>query len=155
MMTLEEIRQQFDKNEIRRIKLGAFDIDSTLRGKYISTEKFLSAAQSGLSFCDVIFGWDIGDLLYDNVKFTGWHTGYPDANCRIALDTLRLIPWEPGTALFLMDFVGHDGKPLPIAPRQVLERPQGWATRRIFPPSMSFSSSAKHPKACAPRIFAI
>src|SRR5690242_18220711 len=122
MMTLEEIRQQFDKNEIRRIKLGAFDIDSTLRGKYISTEKFLSAAQSGLSFCDVIFGWDIGDLLYDNVKFTGWHTGYPDANCRIALDTLRLIPWEPGTALFLMDFVCRDGKPLSIAPRQVLER---------------------------------
>src|SRR5579872_7047380 len=122
MMTLEEIRQKLDKNEIRRIKLGAFDIDSTLRGKYISTEKFLSAAQSGLSFCDVIFGWDIGDLLYDNVKFTGWHTGYPDANCRIALDTLRLIPWEPGTALFLMDFIGRDGQPLPIAPRQVLER---------------------------------
>jgi glutamine synthetase len=121
-MTLEEVVKRIEQNEVRRIKLGAFDIDSTLRGKYISSEKFLSAAQSGMSFCDVIFGWDIGDVLYDNVKFTGWHTGYPDANCRIALDTFRLIPWEPGTAFFLLDFAGRDGQPLPIAPRQVLQR---------------------------------
>jgi glutamine synthetase len=121
-MTLEEVRKLLDQNEVKRIKLGAYDIDGTLRGKYVSSEKFHSAAQSGLGFCDVIFGWDIGDVLYDNVKFTGWHTGYPDANCRIALDTFRLIPWEPGTAFFLMDFVTRDGQPLPIAPRQVLQK---------------------------------
>ncbi len=121
-MTLEEVRKLLEQNEVKRIKLGAYDIDGTLRGKYVSSEKFHSAAQSGMGFCDVIFGWDIGDVLYDNVKFTGWHTGYPDANCRIALDTFRLIPWEPGTAFFLMDFVTRDGQPLPIAPRQVLQR---------------------------------
>ena len=121
-MQLGEFRGLLEKHNIKRVKLGAFDTDCTLRGKYISTEKFLSAAQSGLSFCDVIFGWDIGDVLYDNAKFTGWHTGYPDASCRVALDTFRLIPWEPGTAFFLMNFVGRDGEPLPIAPRQVLER---------------------------------
>jgi glutamine synthetase len=121
-MTLEQARKQLEQNDVKRIRLGAYDIDGSLRGKYVSSEKFHSAAQSGLGFCDVIFGWDIGDVLYDNVKFTGWHTGYPDANCRIALDTLRLIPWEPGTAFFLMDFVTRDGQPLPIAPRQVLQR---------------------------------
>lgn len=121
-MQAGEIRALLEKHNIQRIKLGAFDIDSTLRGKYISTEKFLSAAHSGLGFCDVIFGWDIADVLYDNARFTGWHTGYPDANCRIDLDTFRLIPWEPGTAFFLLDFVGKDGNALPIAPRQVLQR---------------------------------
>jgi glutamine synthetase len=121
-MTLEEVRKLLEQNEVKRIKLGAYDIDGTLRGKYVSSEKFHSAAQSGMGFCDVIFGWDIGDVLYDNVRFTGWHTGYPDANCRIALDTFRLIPWEPGTAFFLMDFVTRDGQPLPIAPRQVLQK---------------------------------
>ena len=121
-MKLEEVRKLLDQNEVKRIKVGAYDIDGALRGKYVSKEKFDSAAQSGLGFCDVIFGWDIGDVLYDNVRFTGWHTGYPDAHCRIALDTFRLIPWEPGTAFFLMDFVTREGQPLPIAPRQVLER---------------------------------
>jgi len=121
-MTRGDVRDLLEKHKIQRVKLGAFDIDCTLRGKYISKEKFLSAADSGLSFCDVIFGWDIADVLYDNAKFTGWHTGYPDANCRMDLDTFRLIPWEPGTAFFLLDFVGKDGGPLAIAPRQVLQR---------------------------------
>jgi glutamine synthetase len=121
-MTFEEVGKLLEQKEVKRIKLGAFDIDGALRGKYVSREKFDSAAQSGMGFCDVIFGWDICDVLYDNVKFTGWHTGYPDAHCRIALDTVRLIPWEPGTAFFLMDFVTPDARPLPIAPRQVLER---------------------------------
>jgi glutamine synthetase len=118
----ESIRRRFEDNHIRRVKLGAFDMDATLRGKYISLEKFWPAAESGLGFCDVIFGWDIGDVLYDNVKFTGWHTGYPDAHCRIDFASYRLVPWEPGTAFFLLDFCDAGGQPLGIAPRQVFQR---------------------------------
>jgi len=121
-MDRESIRRRFEDNHIRRVKVGAFDIDATLRGKYISLEKFWSAVESGLGFCDVIFGWDIGDVLYDNVKFTGWHTGYPDAHCRIDLASYRLVPWEPGTAFFLLDFRRPNGDPLEEAPRQVFER---------------------------------
>lgn len=121
-MDRESIRRRFEDNHVRRVKLGAFDTDATLRGKYISVEKFWSAAESGLSFCDVIFGWDIGDMLYDNVKFTGWHTGYPDAHCRIDMSSYRLVPWEPGTAFFLLDFCDAQGAPLAIAPRQVFQR---------------------------------
>ena len=80
---LQNIGELFEKHHIQRVKLGAFDIDCTLRGKYISLEKFWSAVESGIGFCDVIFGWDIGDALYDNAKVTGWHTGFPDATARI------------------------------------------------------------------------
>src|ERR1700691_446318 len=118
----ESIRRRFEDNHIRRVKLGAFDTDATLRGKYISVEKFWTAAESGLGFCDVIFGWDIGDVLYDNAKFTGWHTGYPDAHCRIDMSSYRLVPWEPGTAFFLLDFCDAAGGPLEIAPRQGFQR---------------------------------
>jgi glutamine synthetase len=111
-----------EKQGVRRVKVGITDIDGILRGKYISLEKFASAAKSGLAFCDVVLGWDIGDALYDNVSFTGWHTGYPDAQCRIDPGTERRIPWEPGTAFFLMDLYGRDGEPLPLSPRQVLRR---------------------------------
>jgi glutamine synthetase len=132
MIDRESVRRRFEDNQIRRVKLGAFDTDATLRGKYISVEKFWSAADAGLGFCDVIFGWDIGDMLYDNVKFTGWHTGYPDAHCRIDLGTFRLVPWEPGTAFFLMDFCDAEGKPLPIAPRQVFQRVLARAAERGY-----------------------
>ncbi len=76
----------------------------------------------GMGFSDVIFGWDIGDVLLDNVKLTGWHTGYPDAVARIDLDTYRAIPWEPGTALFLLDLYDKGGRPMEVAPRSLLRR---------------------------------
>ena len=116
------VKRKFEEREVRRVKLGVFDIDGVLRGKHVSLDKFWSAEQAGMGFCDVIFGWDIGDVLYDNVKYTGWHTGYPDAHCRMDLSTFRQVPWEPGTVLFLLDMVGKDGQALPIAPRQVLQR---------------------------------
>jgi glutamine synthetase len=131
-MDLESIKRRFEDFHIRRVKLGAFDIDGILRGKYISLEKFWPAVESGLGFCDVIFGWDICDVLYDNVKFTGWHTGYPDAHCRIDLASYRMVPWEPGTAFFLLDFCRPDGQPLAIAPRQVFARVLARAAERGY-----------------------
>jgi glutamine synthetase len=103
----------FEKHQIRRVKVGCVDTDCTLRGKYISLEKFQSAS---IGFCDVLFGWDIADALYDNATFTGWHTGYPDGKCQIDPDTFRVIPWEPGTAFFLLDFEAE------ISPRAVFRR---------------------------------
>lgn len=122
MNDADAVLRRLSDERVRRVKLGVHDIDGILRGKYVSLEKFESAVKSGLGFCDVIFGWDSADVLYDNVTYTGWHTGYPDAQARIDCDTLRMIPWEPGTAFFLMDLLDRVGSPLAISPRQVLQR---------------------------------
>ena len=65
------------------VKVGVFDIDGIMRGKYMGKDKFLSALDKGFGFCDVVLGWDSYDQLYDNVQITGWHTGYPDADVHI------------------------------------------------------------------------
>src|SRR5215831_2552908 len=122
MIDIGDVRERFRENQIKRVKLCAVDMDGVLRGKWVSMEKFVSMAESSGGFCDVVFGWDIGDVLLDNLKYTGWHTGFPDAVCRVDLDTYREIPWEPGTALFLLDFRNARDEPLEIAPRQVLQR---------------------------------
>src|SRR5512146_190851 len=119
---VDALRRAFEERGISKVKIGGFDIDGVLRGKYVSLDKFFAAAESGLGFCDVVFGWDIADQLYDNAEVTGWHTGYPDTTATIDLSTFRVIPWEPGTAAFLLDFRDFAGKPLAIAPRQVLQR---------------------------------
>src|SRR5258707_8475583 len=87
------LRQEFDRAQVRKVKLGGFDIDGILRGKYVSVEKFWGIAEGALAFCDVIFGWDSGDVLYDNAQVTGWHSGYPDTRATVDLTTYRLIPW--------------------------------------------------------------
>lgn len=133
-MTLAEVLDKFEENNTERVRLAAVDIDGVLRGKYISIEKFKSAADTGLGFCDVIFGWDIADALYDNVSITGWHTGYPDVHARIDLSSLRMVPWEPGTAFFLLDLYDNHGNPLAVSPRQVLQRAVQLAEQRHFRP---------------------
>jgi glutamine synthetase len=104
---------------IEHVKIGVFDTDGVMRGKYLSREKFLSGVAKNLGFCDVILGWDSNDQLYDNTRFTGWHTAYPDATVRILPATQRDIPFEPKTVLFLGEFAGRAEA---VCPRGTLRR---------------------------------
>ncbi len=123
-MTVEVLKKKFEELKIRKVKVGGFDVDGVLRGKYVSLEKFWSVAEPGFGFCDVIFGWDIADVLYDNAKVTGWHSGYPDAHAIIDLDTFRVLPAEPDTAAFVVDFAEKEGaghRAHPACPRSLLK----------------------------------
>jgi glutamine synthetase len=106
----------------RKIKIGLTDIDGILRGKYISLDKFLSVINSDSGFCDVVFGWDAGDVAYDNVKYTGWHTGYPDAPARIDTNTFRKIPWENDIPFFLAELSDSNSNPARVCPRRLLKK---------------------------------
>jgi len=119
---LQATRAWLSERGISKIKLGAVDLDGIWRGKYVSMEKFFSSAESSMGFCDVVFGWDLADELYDNAQVTGWHTGYPDMIAKVDLSTARVIPWEPDTAAFLLDFVNRDGTPFEPSPRQLLQK---------------------------------
>ena len=99
-----DVRKLLKERDLSHVKLGVFDTDGVLRGKYMAREKFLSALDSGFGFCDVVLGWDSDDQLYDNVTFTGWHTGYPDAPTRILPESCREIPFEDGGLFFLCEF---------------------------------------------------
>lgn len=115
----EEARQLVESRELQYVKVGAFDLDGILRGKYISRKKFLSALDSGFGFCDVVLGWDNNDQLYDNVSFTGWHTGFPDACVRVLPETARNLPYEENGLFFLGEFTGEAEQ---ICPRGLLRR---------------------------------
>jgi glutamine synthetase len=121
-MSHEEIFAYVRSHESGRVKVAVADIDGVLRGKYISSEKFLASAHGDLGFCDVVFGWDMTDAAYDNSSYTGWHSGYPDAKVKLSLDSFRKIPWENGTPFFLGEFIDASGAALSICPRQLLRK---------------------------------
>jgi glutamine synthetase len=120
-----------------KVKIAYPDIDGILRGKYIAVDKFLSALNGNISFCDVIFGWDAGDVCYDNVSYTGWHTGYPDAAANLDLQTFRKIPWESDVPFFLGELLDNKGNPSAVCPRQLLKRVNSQAEKMGF--SAAFS----------------
>ncbi|HEV7620997.1 MAG TPA: glutamine synthetase, partial [Flavisolibacter sp.] len=136
-MDPKQIIQYVNDHPSGKVKIAYSDIDGILRGKYIAREKFLSCIESNTGFCDVIFGWDAADAAYDNTKFTGWHTGYPDAPARIDLSTFRKIPWENDLPFFLGEMIDEKGNPLYVCPRQLLKKVLGDATKMGFVPYFS------------------
>jgi glutamine synthetase len=121
-MTTKEILQYVKEHPSGKVKIAVSDIDGILRGKYISAEKFSSVIENGLGFCNVIFGWDAADVVYDNVEYTGWHTGYPDSHCVLDINTFRKIPWENDVPFFLGELADEKGNTSSICPRQLLKK---------------------------------
>ncbi len=122
--TAADARAIVEERGLSHVKVGVFDIDGVMRGKYMGREKFFSALEKGFGFCDVVLGWDSNDQLYDNVAFTGWKTAYPDAAVRILPNTARDIPFEGDMLLFLGEFTGGAEA---ICPRAALRRVLGRA----------------------------
>lgn len=136
-MTKKEILDYVKQHPLQKVKIAITDIDGILRGKYISVEKFLSIADSTFGMCDVVFGWDSNDVSYDNVKFTGWHTGYPDALVKIDFNSFRTIPWEQNVPFFLGSFVTENNEAVHVCPRQLLHKVKVEAESAGFIPYFS------------------
>lgn len=112
----EQVVQEVKNSSNPKVKVAVTDIDGVLRGKYLHKDKFLSLLEGGFGFCDVVFGWDINDLAYEGMDFTGWHTGYPDALAHLDLQTFRKVPWDQDVAFFLGDFQ------VDVCPRNLLKK---------------------------------
>lgn len=117
--TKEDVRTYIAQKNPLHVKVGFFDMDGVFRGKYIAQSKFLSALEGGYGFCNSVLGWDVADALYDNSQYTGWHSGFPDANLRILPESGMILPFENETLFFLSEFAGTAEK---ICPRGVLRR---------------------------------
>ncbi len=114
-----DARAIVEARKLDHVKVGVFDHDGILRGKYMGRDKFFQALDKGFGFCDVVLGWDSNDQLYDNVRYTGWHTAYPDAPVRVLPETCRAIPFEGDMLLFLGEFSDQAEA---VCPRATLRR---------------------------------
>ncbi|MDX1642115.1 MAG: glutamine synthetase, partial [Balneolaceae bacterium] len=120
-MTRDEIIKAVKENNSKQVKFAVTDIDGILRGKSISKEKFFKSLDDEIGFCNVVFGWDANDAVYDNSEVTGWHTGYPDSQARIDLSTFRKIPWNHNIPFFLGDFQNSNDLS-EVCPRTLLRK---------------------------------
>ena len=53
---------------------------------------------------------------------SSWDTGYGDFAMAPDLETLRMVPWLPGTAMVMADVQWGDGREVAASPRQILRR---------------------------------
>lgn len=133
-MDIKHILENLNSLNNNKVKFAVTDIDGVLRGKTIHIDKFKETIKGTIGFCDVIFGWDVNDVCYTNTKFTGWHTGYPDAEVKIDLSTFRQIPWDNKTPFFIGDL--QEETPI-VCPRSLLRSIVKKSETMGFKPIMS------------------
>ncbi|MCC3305737.1 glutamine synthetase family protein [Sneathiella sp. HT1-7] len=117
--TVTDARSIIEDRDLDFVKVGVFDIDGVLRGKYLSKDKFFSILETGFGFCDVVLGWDVNDQLYDTESYTGWSNGYADAKVVPIIDSCRELPLEDNMLFFQLEFGDRAGH---VCPRQTLKR---------------------------------
>ena len=121
MDELESKVSDFREKGVAHVKIGFTDIDGVIRGKYVDLEKFYSLLKKGGGFCDCVLGWDIDDQLYEGFdkSFTGWHSGFPDAQYKLIVESERWLD-EENCPFFLAEFEADGDHP--ICPRTRLRK---------------------------------
>jgi glutamine synthetase len=114
------VEQLIEEHSIDTVKVGGADYDGIYRGKRLPTDVFLDGLEHGFAQGDVLFGWDIAEYLVPGLRFTNWDTGYADLRMLPDLVTFRPVPWEPGVATVICDFIAESGGPVKVAPRAVM-----------------------------------
>jgi len=122
---LEWLRAAAADGSVEEVVVAVPDLAGRLLGQRLDVGYFLSrVAADGLGACVYLLAVDV-DMTTDTSTPPGYAIdatalGYGDLVLRPDLATLRLTPWDPGTALVVADAVMPDGAEIPVAPRAVL-----------------------------------
>ena len=119
---MKRLKKWVEDGSVDTLIVAGIDLQGRLYGKRCSAKVFLRDMADGIHTCDCNYGWDIARMLVDDLKFTGWHTGYGDMTTTPDWSTLRKYPWFEKTALVICDTFDHHGNPIDIAPRHILRR---------------------------------
>ncbi len=121
-LDLETLRGLVKSGEIDTVLVCFPDMQGRLIGKRVTGHFFIDHAVNELHACDYLLTVDMEMEPVPGYKAASWAQGYGDFGIKTDLNTLRLVPWLPGTALVLGDCVDHHGNDLPHAPRSILKR---------------------------------
>jgi glutamine synthetase len=123
MLTLPELRNLVETGAIDTVEVVMTDLQGRLQGKRVSAEFFLDEAVGhDAEACSYLLAVDVDMNTVDGYAMSSWEQGYGDFVLRPDLSTLRLVPWQAGTAMVLCDVVWESGDPVAASPRQVLAR---------------------------------
>ncbi|NES28449.1 glutamine synthetase [Micromonospora terminaliae] len=123
-LTLEQLRVAVAEGEIDTVVLALTDMQGRLQGKRFHAPYFLDQVVAhGSEGCNYLLAVDVDMNTVDGYAMSSWERGYGDFAMRPDLDTLRRVPWQPGTAMLLADLEWLDGSgPVVASPRQILRR---------------------------------
>jgi glutamine synthetase len=131
VIDIEALRGEVDAGRIDTVLLCLADMQGRLQGKRLSAHHFLGeVVEHAAEGCNYLLAVDVDMNTVDGYEMSSWNTGYGDFMIVPDLDTLRVAPWLPGTALVMADLQWEDGSPVVASPRQILRRQLGRLAER-------------------------
>jgi glutamine synthetase len=122
-LTLEQLTAAADAGEIDTVILAQVDMQGRMMGKRLHVRHFLESGYKESHSCNYLLAADLEMEPVPGFETTSWERGYGDYTMRPDLETLRLAPWLPGTALVLADILDHHGMaPVSVSPRAILQQ---------------------------------
>jgi len=122
-MNLTQLKSQVKSGDLDTVIVAFPDPFGRLVGKRFRADYFLaSVAKHGTHGCNYLLTVNLEMDPLDGFKVANWDAGFGDFEMRPDPDTLRVLPWQPGTALVLCDYLRQDGSCVAEAPRSVLRR---------------------------------
>jgi len=122
-LTLDKLKALVADGGIDTVVVAMTDMQGRLTGKRIHGQYFLDeVVKHGTEGCNYLLAVDVDMNTVDGYEMSSWERGYSDFALIPDLNTLRLIPWQPGAALILADVAWLDHTDVVASPRQVLRK---------------------------------
>ena len=122
-LDLETLRGEVDAGRIDTVLIAMTDMQGRLQGKRLTATHFLDeVVEHDAEGCNYLLAVDVDMNTVEGYAMSSWERGYGDFVFKPDLSTLRLVPWQEGTALVTCDLVWEDGSPVVASPRQILKR---------------------------------
>jgi glutamine synthetase len=123
LLTVDELRAAVEAGQIDTVLLAMADMQGRLQGKRLAATHLLDdVLEHNAEGCNYLLAVDVDMNTVSGYAMSSWDRGYGDFVFRPDLATLRLVPWQEGTALVMCDLEWEDGSPVLASPRGVLKR---------------------------------
>jgi len=122
-LTLEKLKALVADGTIDTVVVAMTDMQGRLTGKRIHGQYFLDeVVKHGTEGCNYLLAVDVDMNTVEGYEMSSWERGYSDFALIPDLNTMRLIPWQPGAVLVLADVAWLDHTDVVASPRQVLRK---------------------------------
>ncbi len=123
LISVPRLRELVDRGAVDTVLVAITDLQGRLQGKRCAARYFVNEVlQHATEACDYLLAVDVEMNTVGGYTTSSWASGYGDFVLRPDPATLRLLPWQEGTALVLADVELVEGGPVTVSPRQVLRR---------------------------------
>ncbi|MDT0186023.1 glutamine synthetase family protein [Microbacterium sp. ARD31] len=122
-LSVSQLDAAIAEGEIDTVIVAFADAQGRLVGKRVSARLFQEEVRDhGAEACNYLLSVDVDMNTVDGYTMSSWETGYGDMVLMPDLETLRRVPWMPGSAMVIADLGWPQGGPVVQSPRAILDR---------------------------------